>query len=449
MYDPLVSAHPPTTDAHAASYWAATAGPPPATDGPLHGDHVCEVAIVGGGYTGLSAALHLGRDHGIAATVVEAGPAAWGCSGRNGSFARASGGRLGLAAAAKRYGLDTARALFAEMRRGLETVRGLIDDHAIACDRQADGVLKVAHRPRKVAEVRAEAAFLRGQLGYDARFLSAGDVMDRGHGDTEAHAAIAYPDGFAMHPLKLAHGYLAAARAHGARIHPGSPVTAWERTADNRHRLRLPHGSLTAKRLIVATNGYGGETVFPFLRARLMPALSGILVTAPLTADQEAACGFTTTDCIMDTRTLLHYYRRLPDGRVLFGGRGAISGKGAANPVHVRRLHAALARKFPALADVAIDHAWCGWVAITADHLPHVTHLDIEAPTYVAAGYSGSGVSFATLAGKRLAQLIAGRLTRHPLAPVATPPPRFPLSPLRRAGQRMLYAGWRHLDERA
>lgn len=449
MYDPLVSSSPPATNQHVASYWADTCHQPVATDGALTGDQTCEIAIVGAGYTGLSAALHLGRDHGVSATVVDAGPVAWGCSGRNGSFARASGGRLSLSTAASRYGMDSAKALFSEMRLGLETVRGLIDDFSIACDRQPDGVLKIAHRPRKVAALEAECAFLRDALGYDARLLSAAAVVSRGHGGTESHAAIHYPDGFAMHPLKLAHGYLNAARSHGAKVHPSSPVIRWETTPDNRHRLHLPTGTLTADRLIVATNGYGGETVFPFLRARLMPALSEIIVTKPLTVEQEAACGFTTTDCVMDTRTLLNYYRRLPDGRILFGGRGAVSGADAGRPLHVQRLRGALIKKFPALAAIELDYAWSGWVAISADHIPHVSRVEQTAPTFMAAGYSGSGVSFATMGGKRLAQMAAGALERHPFLPVSAMAPRFPLPPLRRFGQRLLYAGWRAMDERA
>lgn len=238
---------------------------------------------------------------------------AWGCSGRNGSFARVSGGRLSLSIAARRHGLDMARVLFSEMRSALDTVRGLIDDFGIDCDRQPDGVLKVAHRPRMYNGLAAEAAFFLDRLGYRVELLSPEATAERGHGGAENFGAIAYPDGFAMHPLKLARGYLAAARAHGARVHPASAVTQWEPTRDNRHRLRLVNGAtVTARRLIVATNGYGGERVFPFLSGRLMPVISQIIVTEPLTPEQEATAGFSTSSCVMDTRTLLNYYRRLP-----------------------------------------------------------------------------------------------------------------------------------------
>lgn len=451
MFDPLVHAHPPAEHSHTRSYWAATiSGDTGAADAPLTGDHTCEVAIVGAGYTGLSTALHLARDHGLGAVVVEAGPVAWGCSGRNGSFARASGGRLGLATAARRYGLDVAKDLFREMQAGLDTVRGLIDGLGLDCDRQPDGVLKVAHRPRLTDGLRDEATFFQSQLGYPAQFLSPGAAAEQGHPGPENHGALYYPDGFAMHPLKLAHGYLAAARAHGARVHPSSPVIRWEPLPDGRHCLHLPAGRLTCRQLVVATNGYGGEVVFPFLKARLMPALSEIIVTRPLTGDEIHASGISPTHCMMDTRSLLHYYRRLPDDRILFGGRGAISGAEAGHPRYVERLRRALIAKFPALDQISVDYHWAGWVAITADHLPHVyTLTDHGELVHVAAGYSGSGVSFATLAGKRLAELVTGQRPAVPVAPVSRPLPAFFPAALRRTGQRLFYAGWRARDERA
>lgn len=134
---------------------------------------------------------------------------------------------------------------------------------------------------------------------------------------------------------------------------------------------------------------------------------------------------------------------------MLFGGRGGITGANITDPRYRARLQEGLAAKFPALRGLKVDYNWAGWVAITADHVPHVSQIDGLPPTLVAAGYSGSGVSFATQAGKRLAELVAGRSRMHPVPLVASRAPRFPLAPLRRVGQRLFYLGWRTLDERS
>ena len=150
MYDPLVNAHPGVGVPHSSSYWVDTAGTAPPDDGPLKGDIEVDVAIIGAGYTGLSCALHLAREHGIRAVVLEANQVAWGCSGRNGSFARISGGRVPLAQLISRYGENTAKQYFAEMTAGLNPVRGLIREGQIDCDAQPDGVYKVASNAKHV-----------------------------------------------------------------------------------------------------------------------------------------------------------------------------------------------------------------------------------------------------------------------------------------------------------
>src|SRR5690349_9140836 len=172
QYDPLRSAPAGHGLAHVSSYWAATAGDAPPDDGALSGDTEVEVAIIGGGYTGLSCAYELSRRYGIRAAVLEAQRPGWGCSGRNGGFARAAIGRLSFGASLERYGRNTARLIFRQALSALDHVRTLIRDGGIACDAVEAGHLKIAHRASRAAELEREAELLRREFNYGAEYLS-------------------------------------------------------------------------------------------------------------------------------------------------------------------------------------------------------------------------------------------------------------------------------------
>lgn len=447
MYDPLVDANPGRAQPHAPSYWADTAGSPVADDGPVRGNEDVEVAIIGAGYTGLSCALHLAREHGVRAVVLEANQTAWGCSGRNGSFARISGGRVPLAALIKRYGADTARQYFNEMRQALDTTRGLIRDGNIDCDAQPDGVYKVASKAIHVESLKREMGLYNDLLDYPARFVEAADLQAV-HAGAESFGALHMPDGFSMHPLKLAWGVQRMAREAGARVHTGSPVTAWTSSAQG-HRLVTPGGVITARKVVVATNGYTSRQLHPALTGRILPVHSQIIVTRPMSAAEKQA-SLPGADCMFDTRNLLFYYRRLPDDRILFGGRSAVNGRDAENPLHRERLLAALCRKFPALQGIDVDYNWGGWVAVTNNSLPHCYPIQGVANAYTGGGYAGSGVSFSLQTGKRLAQMACGEARPTPVPFLHQAPKPFPFQSFLRVGQRMAYAWYRFKDaERA
>ena len=336
-YDPLVSP-PGQGQDYAPTYWVATAGPPPQDDGPVNGDMEVDVAVVGSGFTGLSAALTLARDYGVRAVVLEANRAVWGCTSRNGGQGQNASGRLYRSQWIQRWGLDTARRLDAEIREGFEYWKSLVAQ--VDCDAQPGGHLYTAHRQKKMAFLENESRVMREVFGYDTRMLSKDQLRERYVDDHEAVGALLEPDGVGVHPLKLAYGYLRQ-RALGASIHPSSRCWAGaRRTALTCCRPRR-HGARA--RVAFATGGYTAQGVNPLLDNRIMPVLSNSLVTRALSPAELEAAGLKSTVFITDTRTLRFYYRLLPDGRVQIGSRSAVHGADAQNPRHLALLKAGLA----------------------------------------------------------------------------------------------------------
>lgn len=437
MYDPLHHAFPGNGEAYPNSYWADSAmqssnhqNTPP-DDGAITSDISVDVAIIGAGYTGLSCALHLAREHNINAHVLEANQTAWGCSGRNAGFILKSSGRKTYASMQAKWGEEVMRGIYAEMCAGVDTVNALIAE-GIDCQAQAPGYLKVAHKPSMFKALLAQAKLQQDMFGYDIERLSQAQVRQQYMDDQNAYGALRYHDGFGLNPLKLAWGYQVLARAAGAKIHTSSPVTDWQ-TINNQQCLITPRGRVTANKVVIATNGYTPKGFHPLIESKTLPVLSQIIVTEPLTDEQIAACNWLTSNVVMDTRALKYYYRKLPDNRILFGGRGAITGKKADDPYYPKRLLAVLKSSFPALKNLNYQYAWSGWICMSLDDIPHIYQND-EHSVFYAMGYCGSGVSFSAQAGKRLAQKVAGQTVPN-LPLYQSPLPKFPLAPLRRLGQ--------------
>lgn len=440
MYDPLLNTSLENNQSYPNSYWADVSGTAPTDNGQLEKDISVDVAIIGGGYTGLSTALHLAREHGIKATLLEANKTAWGASGRNGGFILKSSGRKPYSVMQSQWGEEVMRGIYHEMCAGVDTVKSLINE-GIDCNPQESGYIRVAHKPDMLKDLIATAELQKKMFGYDVQVLSRSDLHRNYMADNNAYGAIRYQDGFGINPLKLAWGYQSLATQSGVTIHTNTPVNSWHeessstkgQASQTNQVLHTPKGKVTAKKVVVATNGYTPKNFHPLIKNRSLPVLSQIIVTKPLTAEQLAACNFITSNVIMDTRALKYYYRKLPDNRILFGGRGAITGKGAEDPYYADRLLKVLKSNFPALSTISYDYAWSGWLCMSLDDMPHIYQNEQENIFY-AMGYCGSGVSFSVQAGKRLAQKVAGEsLPNLPLYQKALP--KFPLAPLRRVGQ--------------
>jgi glycine/D-amino acid oxidase-like deaminating enzyme len=419
---------------HAPSYWAATAGPEPAGVIPLAGNRTAEVAVIGGGFTGLATAHRLAAVHGVDTVLLEDHRIGWGASGRNAGFAMIGLGKLSLEAKVRAWGADATRRSLQIAIEAVDTVTSLLHDEGIDALPQARGWVEVAHRPSRTRELAAHAARYRALLGR----ADAVEVLDRAALDARglmrgpaAHGALRFDDAFGLHPLRYARGLAAAAVRRGAALHDGSRVVGWTREG-GWHLLATDGGTVRARRVVMATNGYTPETLHPFFAGRTLPAASNILVTPPLTAAQWEAAGVATTQVYTDTRKLVLYWRRLPDGRLLFGGRGGLRDTPATLVARRRWLRGRMAEKFPHLADVPIDYFWYGYVCLPFDRTPHLHAVDGDPSVAYAMGYTGTGVALATWSGQRLADLVATGSLRRDTPLTATPLPRFPFPALRR-----------------
>ncbi|ALS97351.1 NAD(P)/FAD-dependent oxidoreductase [Lacimicrobium alkaliphilum] len=436
MYDPLTSSSPGIGEPYPQSYWASEIQAP--APNPLEGHINTPVAIIGAGYTGLSCAYHLAIEHNIPSIVLEANQIGWGCSGRNAGFVLNGTGRLSWPQIQKKWGEQTAARIYAEYRAGINTVSELIEQGNIDCDKSTGGYLKVAHKASLVNGLEQQAELLQKQFQDPVHFIHARTLQQQYLHSQEAYGALLFPYCFGVQPLKLAMGYASLAEAQGVSLCSHSPVRQWQ-NQQGKHLLTTPGGTIKADRVVIATNGYTPRQFNGAVDNRHFPVLSSVIVTEPLTEQQLEACGLKPGLMVMDTRALKYYYRLLPDNRILFGGRGAIRGKDAGHLVYRQRLLNALLQSFPQLKGLQAEHFWSGWVSVSLDDYPRICKADDTGSVYYSMGYCGSGVSFSTQAGKRLAQLVAGDHSLPDLPFFDSPLPKFPLASARRLGLWAFY----------
>jgi glycine/D-amino acid oxidase-like deaminating enzyme len=428
------------------SFWHASAAPLAIPSSPLTGDAAVDVVVIGAGYTGLSTALTLARDYHREVCVLEAGEPGWGASGRNGGFACIGGHKLPYATMIRRYGLDATRMLHDNMRDAVGLVRDTLTFYQIDAGAGADGEVSLAHHPSRMAELRQEQDFLSATFSEKTELLTAAELAARGMGGNHFHGGLRGQVGFGLHPLNYVRGLARAAATAGVRLCSHSQVLLWQETPSGEHVLTTAQGRIAARHVVIACNGYTPEQTLPVLRGRLLPALSNIIVTRPLTHDERAAQGWTTGELAYDTRILLHYFRLLPDGRFLFGGRGGTDSSAAGARLMRAQLTATFNHLFPAWAQVEITHFWQGFVCLSHDLVPYVGPLNDTRTVWTSLAYHGNGVAMASYCGKALADMMAGRLAPRQLSPVLTrrlkPFPLPAFRPLYLKGAYLWY-GWK------
>lgn len=406
----------------------------------LQGDHRCDVVIIGGGFTGISAALHL-AEAGVSATVLENRYVGWGASGRNGGFCCLGGGMLANAALDKQFGRDGRDAWRQTERAAVDLVDELINRLQIEVDRHSDGETQLAHRPKDMEEMRGQLAYYAKSYGVEARLTERADLEANGM-NAGFHGALTVPIGFGLNPRKYITGLAAAAENAGARIFHDTPATRIIRH-DGGFQIVTPQGTVRAEKVIVATNGYSSEDLPNWLAARYMPTQSSIIVTRPMTQSELGAQGWTSGQASYDTRHLLHYFRLMPDNRMLFGVRGGLLANAGSEARAITRARADFDAMFPAWREVETPHAWSGMVCIARNRMPFVGEIPGEAGMFTSLCYHGNGVAMASYSGALLADLVQEKEPSRIYPDVVKQPlKRFELGRFRRAIMPFAYAGF-------
>jgi glycine/D-amino acid oxidase-like deaminating enzyme len=387
-------------------YWLDTAPQGPDRSRTEIGGHV-DVAVVGAGLTGLSAALHLARK-GAKVEVFERETVAWGASGRNGGMAT-TGLSIGFRDAIARYGFSSASAYFLAYNDAIDTLEKLVGDEGIDCHFARTGKMSLAAKPGHLDGLRKTHEVLEERLGYETHLVPKSELRSE-IGSDFYHGAMVDPKGAGLHVGKFTKGLAESAARMGAVIHEKAPVEQIRRLGGTKHELVTPRGTVRADQVLVATSGYTGRP-FRWQQVRIAPVGSFIIVTEPL---GKEVCDqlMPTRRMASDTKNLLYYFRITPDNRLLFGGRARFA---MSNPQSDEKsgriLHKAMTSVFPQLANTRVDYCWGGLVDMSMDRMVHAGEKD---GLFYSLGYSGHGVQMATHMGKQMAEYLNGTVEANP-----------------------------------
>ena len=420
---------------HPSSWYVATARGlveyPPLT-AMLNAD----VCVVGAGYTGLSAALHL-AGRGYSVVVLEARRVGWGASGRNGGQI-GTGQRCDEAWLEARFGRDTARQLFRLAEESKALVQSLISRHAIDCE-PGSGQLLCAAKPAHLDALKRRAEKLASDYDYPHQRHISKSGLSELLGSSLYFGASLDMQAVHLHPLNYVLGLARACRDAGVRIFEQSAVSGYEGSGPV--TVKTAGGEVRARLMVLACNAYLDE-LEPRLATTIMPINNFLVATAPL---GERRCRELIRDpvAVHDSLFVLNYFRLSADGRLIFGGGENYSRRFPADIGSFVRRH--MLRVFPQLSDARIDYAWGGRLAITRNRMPHFGRLGQG--IYFAQGYSGHGVAMATLAGQLLAEAVAGSAERFDVFARLAPSP-FPGGTLLRWPGLVLGMLWYALRDR-
>lgn len=418
------------------SLWKALAAerpPRPALQGCIDAD----VAIIGGGYSGLSAA-HACIERGAKPVVLEAHHIGWGASGRNGGVVSAKF-RMLYSAIARRYGMDHARRMYHLSHEALDLVEHVVDRHGLQDARfHRGGHLQCAHSEQALSAITAEMHWRKKNLGDDSVAEYTRDEVAQETGAQVFAGGVLIRDGATVQPLHYIHGLaMALEKCAPEVLHENTAVVSIQ--ADPRGvKLQTEAGTVLAREVIIATNGYSGLSRATRTVGRyLVPFRSAIIATEklPKCIDEQLLLDQRS---YLETRRMMRWFRKV-DGRIIFGGRGAFGQKDSQSAFDA--LRRAMVAIFPQLSDVRIDYQWSGHVAMTLDKFPHVGRIGDRLTCCL--GYNGAGIAMSTLMGSYAARIALGEKIDLPMLGSETLRP-IPLYPLRQLAIRSV-AGWYQL----
>jgi glycine/D-amino acid oxidase-like deaminating enzyme len=374
-----------------------------------HLPQAVDVAVVGGGYTGLSTALELAKS-GASVAVLESETIGWGASSRNGGMTM-PGLKQSTPLVMEKYGPQLGRALWQASIDAVHLVDKIIGDEGIECDWQIDGYMALAWKPSHFESMKKKKAWYADTLGYTDMRLVSRDEIHEEIGTAAFYGGLVGEFGAGLHPAKYVFGLARAAARHGAKLVEHAAVKRLARQ-NGRFQITTAGGELSAKEVVLATNGYTDKLV-PGCKPKVFPVGSYSIVTEPLPPELQNKLS-PNGRMFYDSKWFLNYFRLTPDGRMLWGGRNNLSTnldlKESASILGRQLVHT-----FPELQGVPITHTWTGKLGITFDLLPHIGRED---GVFYAFGYGGHGLSLATYLGVEMGKLLSGEITRSPFAEV-------------------------------
>ena len=364
----------------------------------------CEIVVVGGGYTGLLCAINLIENYNLDVILIEAGKIGWGASSRNGGFCSFPPIKTSFKKLQKIYGKEETKRFFRNAVEGSNYTKDIISNYNIDCDVTGESNFIVAHHPNKFKQIKEQAEVYKSEFGIETEIYSKEEFNKFGHGGNEQFGALSYKPGFAINPLKFVNGITKYALSKKLKIFEHTLVDKINKN-NGYYTLKSKEGSVKAKKVVVATNGFYQEGLVPQLNSRILPVISNIIVTRKLTDKEIDLHNFKTFSPIVNTKNLLYYYRKLPDNRILFGTRGDYIGSDQSNLDRAKIMEKFFKNIFPDWASISVDYNWRGLIAMSQKLTPSIGKIENE-EIYYGFGYHGVGVSSAPWTGNQLSKLV-------------------------------------------